>query len=382
MTSISPPSTPIGLAQRLKVKLFGANRLFLLTVLLPTGIAGAYYGLYASDVYTSESRFVVRSPERQTASPLGALFKGSGFSRSQDDSYTVQDFMLSRDALKKIDGQNAIGKAFASGSVDRLSRFAGLDGDNSFEALHLYYKKKIDIQLDSLSSISTLSVRAYTPEDAYRVNEQLLQMSEDLVNKLNERGRTDMIRYAAADVAEAASRAKTAAIALARYRNEKGVIDPEKQATIPLQQIAKLQDELLATKFQILQLEKLAKDNAQLPVLRQRATLLQDEVKLATLQVAGGGDQSLVSKATEFQRLALEKEFSDKMLASTMVALEQARSEAQRKQLYLERIVQPSKPDAALEPRRLRAVLTIFVLGLVAMGILSMLITGINEHQD
>ncbi len=382
MTPISPPSTPIGLAQRLKAKLFGANRLFLLTVLLPTGIAGAYYGLYASDVYTSESRFVVRSPERQTASPLGALFKGSGFSRSQDDSYTVQDFMLSRDALKKIDEQNAIGKAFASGTVDRLSRFAGLDGDNSFEALHLYYKKKIDIQLDSLSSISTLSVRAFTPEDAYRVNEQLLQMSEDLVNNLNERGRSDMIRYAAADVAEAASRAKTAAIALARYRNEKGVIDPEKQAAIPLQQIAKLQDELIATKFQILQLEKLAKDNAQLPVLRQRATLLQNEVKLATLQVAGGGDQSLVSKATDFQRLALEKEFADKMLASTMVALEQARSEAQRKQLYLERIVQPSKPDAALEPRRLRAVLTVFVLGLVAMGILSMLITGIKEHQD
>lgn len=382
MTPISPPSTPIGLVQRLKAKLFGANRLFLLTVLLPTGIAGAYYGLYASDVYTSESRFVVRSPERQTASPLGALFKGSGFSRSQDDSYTVQDFMLSRDALKKIDGQNAIGKAFASGTVDRLSRFAGLDGDNSFEALHLYYKKKIDIQLDSLSSISTLSVRAFTPEDAYRVNEQLLQMSEDLVNNLNERGRSDMIRYAAADVAEAASRAKTAAIALARYRNEKGVIDPEKQAAIPLQQIAKLQDELIATKFQILQLEKLAKDNAQLPVLRQRATLLQNEVKLATLQVAGGGDQSLVSKATDFQRLALEKEFADKMLASTMVALEQARSEAQRKQLYLERIVQPSKPDAALEPRRLRAVLTVFVLGLVAMGILSMLITGIKEHQD
>ena len=78
----------------------------------------------------------------------------------------------------------------------------------------------------------------------------------------------------------------------------------------------------------------------------------------------------------------MEKEFADKMLASTMVALEQASSEAQRKQLYLERIVQPSKPDAALEPRRVRAVFTVFVLGLVAMGILSMLITGIKEHQD
>ena len=46
------------------------NRLFLLIVMLPTFVATIYYGLIAADVYISESRFVVRSPERQTASPL------------------------------------------------------------------------------------------------------------------------------------------------------------------------------------------------------------------------------------------------------------------------------------------------------------------------
>lgn len=382
MTPTTQASRPVGWSQRLKSRLLPVNSLLLLTVILPTGIAGGYYGLVASDVYTSESRFVVRSPERQSASPLGALFKGSGFARSQDDSYTVQDFILSRDALKRVDEQHQIGKAFASPEVDRLSRFAGLDGDNSFEALHLFYKKKVDIQLDSLSSISTLTVRAFTAEDAYRINEQLLEMSESLVNQLNERGRRDLVRYAAVEVDEAEKKAKTASLALARYRNEKGVIDPEKQSSIPLQQIAKLYDELLATKFQILQLEKIAKENAQLPVLRQRAKLLGQEIQAETQRVAGGGDRSLASKASEFQRLAFEKEFADKMLASTMVALEYARSEAQRKQLYLERIVQPSSPDAALEPRRVRAVFAVFVLGLVVMGILSMLITGIKEHQE
>lgn len=382
MTPMPHSSSPNGRWQSFKSRISSGNWLFLLTVVLPTGLAGIYYGLIASDVYVSESRFVVRSPERQSASPLGALFKGSGFSRSQDDSYTVQDFILSRDALKRVDEQHSLAKAFGSSDVDRLSRFGGLDGDNSFEALHLFYKKRVDIQLDSLSSISTLTVRAFNAENAFGINEQLLEMSEALVNRLNERGRQDMVRYAAAEVADAEAKAKATALALAHYRNEKGVIDPEKQSAIPLQQIAKLQDELLATKFQILQLEKIAEKNAQLPVLRQRAQLLAREIKAETLRVAGGGDKSLASKATEFQRLALEKEFAEKMLASTMVALEQARSEAQRKQLYLERIVQPSKPDAALEPRRLRAVLAVFVLGLVAMGILSMLITGIKEHQE
>ena len=95
-----------------------------------------------------------------------------------------------------------------------------------------------------------------------------------------------------------------------------------------------------------------------------------------------GGDRSLANKAAEYQRLALDREFADKQLGSALASLEQARNEAQRKQLYLERIVQPSKPDMAMEPRRIRGVFTTLVLGLIAWGILSMLMAGVKEHQD
>lgn len=190
-----------------------------------------------------------------------------------------------------------------------------------------------------------------------------------------------MIRFAANEVAEAEKKARDAALALARYRNEKGVIDPEKQSTIPLQQIAKLQDELIATKAQLAQLQMLTRDNPQIPVLKQRIQMLESEIELESARVAGSG-RSLASKAAEFQRLALDKEFADKQLASALVSLEQARNEARRQQLYLERIAQPNLPDAAMEPRRLRNILAVFVLGLIAWGVLSMLIAGIREHQD
>lgn len=39
------------------------NRLFLACVVAPTLLSSVYYGLIASDVYVSESRFVVRAPE-------------------------------------------------------------------------------------------------------------------------------------------------------------------------------------------------------------------------------------------------------------------------------------------------------------------------------
>lgn len=355
------------------------HRLFWLTVILPTLLAVFYFGLIATDVYISESRFVVRSPERQTTSPLGVLLKGTGFSRSQDDSYTVQNYILSRDALRALDEKLNLRTAFAKGDV--YSRFPGLDWDDSFENMHRYYQKVVGVQLDPLSSIGTLSVRAFSAQDAQNINAHLLERAEELVNKLNERGRQDMIRFAAQEVAMAENKAKKAALALADFRNQKGVIDPEKQTAIPLQQVAKLQDELIATKAQLAQLQLAARDNPQIPVLKKRIQMLEEEIEAESQKVAGGG-RSLASKAAEFQRLALEKEFADKQLASALVSLEQARNEAQRQQLYLERIAQPSLPDAAMEPRRLRAILAVFALGLIAWGVLWMFIAGIKEHQD
>lgn len=355
------------------------HRLLWLTVGLPTFLAILYFGLIAADVYISESRFVVRSPERQTASPIGMLLKGSGFSRSQDDSYSVQDFILSRDALRALDEKLDVRTAFAKGDI--VGRFPGLDPDDSFENMHKYYQQVVKVQLDTLSSIGTLSVSAFTAEDAYRINSELLQKAEGIVNQLNERGRQDMIRFASNEVAKAEAEAKKAALVLADYRNKKGVIDPEKQSAIPMQQIAKLQDELISSKALLSQLHLSARDNPQIPTLKNRIELLETEIQSESQKITGGG-LSLASKAADFQRLALEKEFADRQLASAMASLEQARNEAQRQQLYLERIAQPSLPDAAMEPRRIRAIGAIFILGLIVWGVLSMLIAGIREHQD
>lgn len=358
------------------------NWLFLAVAVLPTCVAIVYFGFVASAVYVSESRFVVRSPQQQAASPLGLILKGAGFSRAQDDSYTIQDFMLSRDAMKALDDEQGIRAAFAAASVDWLSRFGGAPWGDHFEALHLYYQKKVAVQLDTNSSIAVLTTRAFAADAAFAMNRRLLELSEELVNKLNERGRQDMIRFAVAEVHEAQKKASATALALAGYRNRQGVIDPERQSAIPLQRIARLQDELVEVKTQVALLDKLAKDNPQLPVFRQRAQLLELEIRAETGRVAGAGNRSLADKAAEFQRLSLEKEFADKMLASAMSTLEQARSDAQRKQLYLERIVQPSRPDAAMEPRRIRNILVTLVVALIVWGILSLLAAGIREHHE
>ncbi len=86
-------------------------------------------------------------------------------------------------------------------------------------------------------------------------------------------------------------------------------------------------------------------------------------------------------QVSKLQSLALERDFADKQLATALASLEQARTEALRKQLYIERVVQASLPDKAMEPRRIRGIFTTFILGLIAWGVLSLMISGIKEHH-
>src|SRR5690242_20647841 len=144
----------------------GGDRLFLLLVVAPTVLAILYFGLLASDVYVSESRFVVRSPDKPASSGLGILLKSAGFSNAGDEIFAAHDFVKSRDALRELNKNHEVVRAYSRPAISMFDRFNPLGMDGSFEDLFEYYLKKIDIQYATTSSITTLTVRAFTPADA------------------------------------------------------------------------------------------------------------------------------------------------------------------------------------------------------------------------
>jgi capsular polysaccharide transport system permease protein len=368
-------------AAKAKRYLGHAKPLFLATVVVPTLAATIYFGLLASDVYLSQSQYVVRSPDKPATSGLGILLKSVGFSNAGDEIFITQDFVKSRDALRSLNQDRAVEKAFGNPAISVFDRFNPFGWSGSFEDLYSYYGKKIAIEHDSTSSITTLTVKAFTAEDARRMNRQLLDLSEALVNRLNNRGEFDLLGFAQREAHEAEVEARRASQALAAFRNRQGIIDPERQATVQLQLVSKLQDELIGARLQLQQLQSLAPENPQIPLLRTRIAGLTRQVDSEVDRVAGGRG-SLSANAVQYQRLALDREYADRRLTAALASLQEARNEARRKQAYVERIVDPNLPDEAQQPRRLRGIFATFVLGLVAYSILTMLLAGIREHRD
>jgi len=365
--------------RRLRVLL---SPLFFISVLLPTAVASVYFGLIASDTFVSESRFVVRSPQRPQLSGLGAILGGGGFARSQDDTYSVHDYVLSRDALAELDKKLDLRKVFSSETIDPFNRFTALEWDFSFESFYKYYRKRVAVEYDTVSAITVLTVRAYTAEDARNVNALLLRMGERLVNQLNDRSRSDLISVAEKEVKASEDRAKDASLALSTFRSRQSVFDPDRQAAMQLQGTAKIQEELLATETQLAQLRQVSPSNPQIPSLASRSELLREAIGRQEARVAGKQPGSFTTQSSGYDRLLLEKTFAERQLAASLAALENARNEAQRQQLYLETLVQPNLPDKAIEPRRLRTVAMVFLLGLIVWGVLSLVVSSVREHTE
>ncbi len=380
------PSLPIeaeapvhhsALAQWLKKR-----RWFLLMVALPTVLAALYYGLIASDIYISESRFVIKSPDqkRSQVSTLANLVQTTGLSGGQEQTNEVLTYVRSRDALKALEKNVAVRDRFADPQADILSRFPLLFSDSSFESLFKYYGKMVEARMDAETSTAIIKVKAFTPQDAYRINRELLDLSEGLVNRLNGRAQSKGIIEAQKQVELATQRARAARIALSQYRNAQALIDPTKQAGGVLEIANTLTAERAALQAQLDLMQRLTPNNPSIPALRNRISAIGTQIASQDSRVVGSGS-GIASKLGGYENLLVEQEFATQSLNAANAALVQARAEAQRQQFYLERVVDLNLPDEPLLPKRFINVLVVFAAALCLYFVAWMFTVGILEHS-
>lgn len=355
----------------------------MLFVALPVALATLYYGLIASDQYVSESRFVVKSPGEGTTpiSSIASIIQTTGLSRGQEETNSVLDYIRSRNALADLQKEVDVRAIFSSPAADRIARypFPFYDADK-FENLYDYYTGKVEAHLDNQTGLAVLTVRAFDPADAQRLNAEVLDLSEDLVNRLNERAQNQAIAEAEKRVLDAQRRVSTARVVLQRFRNSQDLIDPEAQAKGIFEIVTQLTAQRAAMQAQLDQMVRATPDNPNIPSLRGRISAVSTELAALEGRVVGN-DGAIASKLGAYENLLVEQEFATRLLTAASASLEEARAEAQRQQFYLERVVEPNEPDLALYPKRMFSILTVAGVALCLYLIGWMLIVGILEHS-
>jgi capsular polysaccharide transport system permease protein len=360
-------------AQRLSTRLA-------IGVALPTLAAVIYYGLVATPQFESVSLFNIQSAETRTApsfeSFLGALPINSTVTR---DTLTVRDYVLSRDVLKRLDADHGFIAHYQDPANDLISRLAS---DASFEDAFEYYSGKVLVDFDTNSGVSTLTVIAYRADKAQEFADAILRYSEEMVNALSGRARSDQMLFAEKELGRAEERLAKARQNLLRLQASRGEFSPEHSATETLGVRGGLQMELAKARAELLDAKSFLQPGAaKLIELEQRVKSLSALIAQESRRLVDPGkERGINTSIVEFESAVLEKEIAQQGYTSALASLEIARNEAARQHRYLVTVAPPSSSDEATRPHRVIGVLTVMVVSMTVLGIGALLIAAIKEH--
>jgi capsular polysaccharide transport system permease protein len=375
------PGRARGARSRVRSLLTKFFRLVRTLVLISPSILGVlYFGVFATDRYVSEAQFVVRTAAKPAGGAgLGALLQMTGLGRAQDDVFSVQSFMTSRDAVELLSKDLPLRDIYGRPEADVIARYPSVFYGSTAEELHKYLSWMVTTIYSSTTGITTLRVQAFRAEDAKAIASLLLDLGEQTVNRMNERIQNEGVRTSESEVARHQQRMIDAQLAITKFRNAELMIDPAGSSIVVAELIGRLASELAQNEAKVRELDSGSPNSPQLASLRRRSEALQEQIVRERRRISSRSD-GLADKLAVYERLTLDREFAKLNLTAAVRGLETSQQEARRQQLYLERVVEPAKPDYPMAPERLRMIATVMGLNLIGLLVGWLVFAGVGEH--
>ena len=220
----------------------------------------------------------------------------------------------------------------------------------SAEQQQLYWQRMVDPFFDQTTGIISVQVRAFSPADAQLVATKATAAAEQLMNDMSDRAHADMVAYNRTCEADAgdAARLKAAQLAMSTYRNQNDVLFPEMQATGDSLLEGHVEQDLIDAKaaYSVQLALGVSKDVTHMHILQDRIVALQSELpgvhgRMAKSGTEATSDASLASVLSGYGVLQVEEEIAAKVYERALIALQDAKNEANQQSVYLAEFVRP-----------------------------------------
>jgi len=302
--------------------------------------------------------FVVRSGTSSGSHfSLMGLTQGNG----QDDSEAIIAFIKSRALLDVIDRDGYIHGVFAQQAADRFSAFPSIFSGHSQEDFYKHFNRFVDAEFVRATGITKIEVQAFSAKDAHEIALRILTASEGLVNRLNARARSGLVKSAEHDVQKASDHLKFTLARVNELRNERRVLEPELEATAAVKLSSGTEEQLAALNVQLAQAMIAAPQSPLIAQLRNRRAAIERELSRQDANQIGGPG-ALSNRMQDVEEANAERGIAEKRLLAATAGLVTAQRSADRQQLYVERIAEPNVAD---EPRYPRILFNLFFAVLI-----------------
>ncbi|CTQ50289.1 hypothetical protein [Jannaschia donghaensis] len=330
---------------------------------LPTLIAAIYYYAIATPMFATKSEFIIQQADAASAGAtgLGGLFSGTGLA-TQQDSISVQSYLLSRDALNRLDDDLGFTGHFANPTIDPLQR---LDPQASRDDAYKLYKRMVEIGYDPTEGVIKMEVVAADPAVSASFSQALIDYAEEQVDQLTARLRADQMEGAMESFAAAEQRMLEAQARSVDLKERVGVGSAIAEESLIYSQIGAIETEKRAEQARLEQLLSNPRPQ-QTRVEVTEANIARLEAELdglrASLTGTDSGDGNLARATAELEVAQQELVTRQLLLQQAAQQLELARIEANRQVRYLSTPVPPIPPDEATYPRSFENTVLAFLI--------------------
>ena len=360
-------------------------------VIVPLVVLAIYLFGFAAPQYQAEFRFSVTEVQTPNsggsttpdpaAGPGGmmamasAALGGGGVHSGSQQNYVVIDYIKSRQVIEELSKRMSLEEIYSRPAIDWWMRF---DPEKSRERLLDYWSSMVTTTYDPMTGLAKVEVVAFTPQDAYKIAEALVELSEALVNDISGRSRADAVRFAENEVARARAELEQRRADLAAFRVKEGVIDPTPGAvTTNIQVGAALQTTLaqLQADFATLKQQNIDERSPASQSVLARINATKQQLQGVEREVANDrvGRDTLARVVAQYDRFEVERQYAQSTVLTALQTLDRARTNAAAQHLYLTPYVRPAMPTSAAGPA-IAKTMTLACLGLFGLWLVGILL--------
>jgi capsular polysaccharide transport system permease protein len=366
-----------------ELKAFTPRRMKIALLAVPLALGLLYYGLIASDRYVSETTVALqRAGNDASALPGAALLLAGLNPPSREDTLYLKQYIHSLGLLKKLEEKFQLRQHFSERRLDFPVR---LSPEANQEEFLQYYRQRVDVVLDDLSSTLTVRVQGFEPAFAHRLNQAILEESERFVNELSHKLAREKLSFAEGELKLATARVQDAKTQVLQFQTKNRFLDPTIQARASGLVAAELQSQITKSEAELRGLQSFLNEDAyQIRALKAQIAALKAQVDTERMRATGSDKKSdrLGELAVDFKALELQAEFALDAYKLALGAVENARIDATRKLKTLSVIEPPTLPESAAYPRRIYSLATLLVACLLLYAVARLVLATIREHQD
>lgn len=355
----------------------------LVIVCLPVLITALYLTVFAKDQYASKVGFTIRQEETSTASELmGGLSSILGAS-AQGHADLLFEFVQSQEIVEQImDEFDLVANYSANWPLDPIF---SLWPTATIEDVVWFWGRMVRVTFDRSSGMMLVQVRAHDPETAQMLAQLIVRKSEEMINRLNATARIDAMRNAEADLEAALARLRAAREALAEFRARTQIVDPQADIQARMGVMSNFQQQLAETLVEYDLLSQTADAND--PRVRQLArridairNRIRDERQNFTQLDVTIDDTDYPRLIAQFESLQVDQAFAEATYQAALTAMDAARSNASRQNLFLANFIQPTRAERAQYPQTTLLIGLSFFFSLMAWSVMALVYYSLRDR--